>query len=124
MSDSHSTASHPGSKPAKPYPEFPLTVHAPGSWCKKIRGKMHYFGPSDDPDAPLAKYLSGRTTRTPGGSPGRDQGMTVKDTANAFLNPRKALLDAGELSSRMWAQYKEVCDLRVKHPGKACLAAE
>jgi hypothetical protein len=33
--------------PPKPYPEFPLTAHPNGQWCKKIRGK----GPiSTDPD--------------------------------------------------------------------------
>jgi hypothetical protein len=42
MSESNPTA--PG-KPVKPYPEFPLSLHPAGCWCKKIRGKVHYFGP-------------------------------------------------------------------------------
>jgi hypothetical protein len=36
-------------KPVKPYPEFPLRAHPAGYWCKKIRGKLHYFGPRFDP---------------------------------------------------------------------------
>ena len=49
----------PANKPAKPYPEFPLTAHPAGYWCKKIRGKIHYFGPWDDPDRRAAIVVHG-----------------------------------------------------------------
>jgi hypothetical protein len=38
---------------AKPYAEHPLTAHSSCRWCKKVRGKTHYFGPLSDPDAAL-----------------------------------------------------------------------
>src|SRR6266568_4740776 len=41
MSETHPTKP---AKPSKPYPAFPLTAHPAGYWCKKIRGKIHYFG--------------------------------------------------------------------------------
>jgi hypothetical protein len=44
-------------KPEKPNPEFPLYAHAAGYWAKRIRGKLHYFGKWDDPQAALDKYL-------------------------------------------------------------------
>ena len=44
-------------KPAKPRASFPLTAHPNGQWCKKIRGKVHFFGVWSDPDAALAAYL-------------------------------------------------------------------
>jgi len=57
MSESHSTAPVRPDKPAKPHDEFPLFAHAAGVWAKKIRGKLHYFGPWADHDGALAKYL-------------------------------------------------------------------
>ena len=35
----------PSANPIKPRPDFPLFAHNTGRWAKKIKGKMHYFGP-------------------------------------------------------------------------------
>ncbi|MBV8093617.1 MAG: hypothetical protein JO110_10345 [Acetobacteraceae bacterium] len=45
-------------KPQKPYPSFPLTAHPAGYWCKKIRGRIYYFGRWEDPDEALARYVT------------------------------------------------------------------
>src|SRR5947209_6524980 len=89
----------PQGKPAKPYPEFPLFPHATRRWAKKIRGQLHYFGPWSDPDAALKKYLEQKDSLHAGRKPRpAPDAVTVKDVANAYLNAKAVLRDAGELS--------------------------
>src|SRR5689334_10560200 len=56
MSDNDSTPLVRSGKPAKPSPDFPLFPHACGQWAKKIKGRMRYFGPWNDPAGALASY--------------------------------------------------------------------
>src|SRR5438067_375211 len=104
-------------KPAKPYPEYPLFAHDNGTWAKKIRGRLHYFGPwtTDAPDrgadAALAKYLAEKDDLHAGRTPRPDPAAaTVKDVANHFLNAKQQLVNSGELSPRTWIDYKDACD--------------
>jgi integrase len=101
-------------KPAKPYPNFPLFPHAAGYWAKKIRGKLHYFGRWDDPDAALAKYLDQRDDlhagRTPRITP---DGLTVRDLANRFLTMKSQQRDAGDIVARTFEEYYATCEVIV-----------
>src|SRR5262245_14706528 len=101
MSESYSTTPTTSGKPVKPekpYPDFPLTAHPARQWCKKIRGKIHYFGPWDDPDGALKKYLEQKDALHAGRKPREDSdGVTIKELANRFLNAKAASRDAGEL---------------------------
>src|SRR5437588_4980624 len=119
MSDAHSTPEPARSKPArpsKPYPDFPLFPHATGYWAKKIRGKLHYFGPWADPDGALAKYLEQKDALHAGRKPRPDaDALTVKNLANHFLNAKQTFVDAGELSPLTWADYKRVADELIGH---------
>jgi integrase len=127
MSDPHPTAP---AKPAKPYPDFPLFPHATKRWAKKVRGKLHYFGPWDDsPDrgagAALDRYNAQAADLHAGRAPRpAAEDFTVRDLAEDFLTAKQALLDAGELSPRTWADYKEVCDTLVSRFGKNRLASD
>src|SRR4051794_34917311 len=119
-------------RPKKPYPDFPLSPHASGAWQKKIRGKIHYFGKwgrrvngklvrieGDDWKEALELYKSqaddlhaGRTPRV------KTDGLTVSDLCNRFLSAKQRKQHSGELSSRMFAEYKETTDLLVAAFGK------
>src|SRR5262249_23946796 len=122
MSEDHPTAPV---KPSKPSPAFPLFPHATGRWAKKIRGKMHSFGSWTDPDAALAKYLEQKDALHAGKKPRPDpEALTVKEIANAFLNHKQQLADAGELSPRTWAGYKIAADVLVAHLGKTRIVAD
>src|SRR5437660_41699 len=90
-------------KPKKPYPEFPLFPHATRRWAKKIRGKLHYFGPWGDPDGALRKYLdqkddlhAGRLPRVQG------EGLTLRELCMQFLASKKQLEESGELRPRSY----------------------
>jgi integrase len=113
-------------KPAKPYADFPLTAHPAGYWCKRIRGKLYYFGKWCDPDDALTKYNRVKDDLHAGREPRPDPeaAPTVKLVCNAFLNYKKAALDAGELSPLTWRDYREVCDLIVADFGKQRLASD
>jgi hypothetical protein len=128
VSEPHSTApAGPGkpAKPAKPRPDFPLLPHATRRCAKKIRGKLRYFGPWDDPDGALRSYPAQKDDLHAGRRPRpASEGVTVKDVANAFLIHKRDKVDAGELSLRTWAKYKEVTDLLVSQLGKSRLVAD
>jgi integrase len=120
MSDNHSTAPAAAGKPEKTHP---FTVHPTGQYCKKIRGKLHYFG--RDLDAALKRWerekddlLAGRTPR-----PDSDA-ATIRDACNAFLTSKEAKLDNGEIGVRTWQDYKEITDLLISTFGRLRLLSD
>jgi integrase len=128
MSEPHSTAPAAAgktTKPNKPYPEFPLFAHAAGVWAKKIRGKLHYFGPWSDPDGALDNYLKQKDDLHAGRKPRTDpDALTVKDLVNTFLEAKKALTSAGTLSPLTWGDYKTACDEIIDAFGKSRLVSD
>ena len=117
----------PAVSPPKPYADFPLTPHASGAWQKKIRGKTHYFGKwgrrvdgklarveGDGWKDALAEYKrvaddlhAGRTPRV------TTDGLTVALLCNHFLTSKLRKVEAGEMTVRLFAEYKEVTGLCV-----------
>jgi integrase len=97
-------------KTTKPHPDYPLTPHPSGRWCKKIRQKLHYFGRLDNPEAALRKWLEQKDDLLAGRTPrAKRDGCTVRDLANAFLTAKRRMVTTKELSERTFADYYATC---------------
>lgn len=116
------------SKPKPPYPDFPLFPHGNGQWCKKIQGKLHYFGKWDDPKAAAAKYLDQRDDlqagRVPRTTPDDTRGVTIRELCNRFLTSKKIRVDNDDLSQRMFNDYYSICERLLKEFGKDRLVSD
>lgn len=112
-------------KPEKPYPEFPLFAHAAGVWAKKIRGKLHYFGPWDNWQAALQKYREQVDDLQAGRKPrSKNDGLLLKDLCNQFLTFKRQLVLSGELSPRTLNGYKLACQFAVEAFGATRLVED
>jgi len=76
-------------KPSKPRASFPLTPHNNGQWCKKIRGRLHFFGSWTDPEGALDRYLRVASDLHAGREPTEVSlsagGVTVKEVCDHYL---------------------------------------
>lgn len=111
------TRKNPQDKPPKPFPDFPLFPHATRRWAKKILSKLHYFGPWDDPDGALERYLAVKdylhAGKEPPLTPG--EGVTIRDICNEFLGAKMHLVDSGELTRRTFYEYFRTAERVVEH---------
>jgi len=98
-------------KPEKPYPDFPLTAHPNGQWCKKIRRRLHYFGAWADWEAALNLYLDQRDDLYAGRKPRvHGEGMTLGRAMDHFLSAKKLLEQTCEISPRSYKDYEQTCE--------------
>ena len=111
--------SSPARKPAKPHPDFPLFAHAAGVWAKKIRGRLHYFGPWADSEGALNRWLEQKDDLLAGRTPRpKTEGATLRDLANAFMTAKKHLADTGEIALRTYTDYYTCCHQVIAILGK------
>ena len=84
--------------------KFPLTLHPTGQYCKKIRGKMHYFGA--DKKQALQRYLD-QATYLHGCHDARaarsKSAMALKELCDLYLRYQHARVIAGELSPKHYS---------------------
>ena len=98
---------------------FRCSRHATRRWAKKIRGKLHYFGPWRDPDGALKKYLEQRDDLYAGRTPSiKTDGYTLRDLANRFLTHKRHLADTREITERTFGEYHATCALLLEAFGR------
>jgi integrase len=111
----------PDNRPAKPYPDFPLTPHPSRRWCKKIKGKLYYFGSfAAGWQAALERYLAERDDLMAGKVPAtrNKDGLRLLDLLNCFLHFKRSLVNTGELTTRSWYDYHQTGERLLKVFGK------
>jgi len=86
--------------------KFPLTLHPTGQFCKKIRGKIHYFG--KDKQEALRRYYEQASalhagTSEPALLPDR---LTLEDLCNLYLDHQLGRAQAGEIRERQYHEQK------------------
>ena len=101
-------------KPRKPYPSYPLTAHPNGQWCKKVKGKLYFFGVWADPDGALQRYHAQAADLHPGRRPRAitvsAAGLTIKDGPNEFLNWQFAKADAGDIGYLWFEECRKMVE--------------
>lgn len=115
------TSKHKGLK--KPSGSFPLTAHNNGQWCKKIRGKIHFFGVWGDTQTALEKYLAVAAALHTGRQPSSEKlhsgEITVKDISNQYLTYQCEKVKTNDLRLGTFTEYRNIIECFAKFVGPA-----
>lgn len=104
--------------------DFPLSIHkGTGYWCKKVKGRVYYFGKvSDDPDciAAAEQWEKEKDDLKAGRLPREKDpdALTVADLVNEFLTHQEERMDKGEIAARTFQSLHATCANIVKALGK------
>jgi integrase len=112
-------------RPKRPRKDFPLRVHkGTGYWCKKVRGRVYYFGKvMDDPNgqAALEEYNRVRSYLEEGKEPPplKPDELTVENLCDEFVAHKETMRDNGELNPRTFRGYYDIAAGVVETFGKS-----
>jgi integrase len=106
----------------KPRKDFPLSIHqGTGYWCRKVWGKVYYFGKvADDPKgvAALDRWLEVKDDRIAGREPRAvdpdPDALSVADLCNQFLSHHEERRNNGEISPRTFQGHYATCRVIVE----------
>jgi hypothetical protein len=117
----------PRIKPTKPYKDFPLFPHATGRWANKIRSKFAFFGPREDSDGALQRYLDQKDELHAGRVPRarkQQDPLTQRVLVNHFLTAKQRKVDAGELKPMSFNSLYRTSRHLIEHLGAERLVAD
>jgi integrase len=107
--------------PAALAKDFPLTPHPSGRWCKKVLGKVWFFGKLGDgwQDA-QQRFDEDKKAIYSGRKPQRLQkgGLTLLDLCNRFMDFKRQHVNEERLTLRSWYDYHEMCKRLMKVLGE------
>ena len=108
----------------QPKSKFPLTKHkATGQWCKRIKGKVYYFGA--DRVKALQRYKDDIEAIQTGRSPDRHRSdATIKRICNVFLTERENRRKSGEITRRTFDDYLGTCETIANYFGRDTFVAD
>ena len=122
-----STKTSGAEKPSKPHHDFPLFPHATKRWAKKVRGKLHYFGPWSDPQGALERWIDQKDALLAGRKPrpkAEEDEATVRDVVNSFLSNKESLVERGELAKVTFDRYYRTCEEIISIFGRSRAAVD
>ncbi len=114
-------------QPRWPFPLKPdgsgvtMTAHRCGQWCKKIKGRVYYFGRWDDPQGAMRKYEQQVPYLLKGQLPPGVQTVAGRTTVTAitelYIETVARKVAAGELAPRTLNRYSRICRILVEQLG-------
>ena len=105
--------------------KFPLTLHPTGQYCKKIKGKLYYFG--TDKAKALQRYLQETVFLHVGSGQKRRSVysmITIKMLCNLYLDYQDSKVQSGELTIRHNIDQVKSLRMLVHFWGQHCLVSE
>lgn len=104
--------------------KFPLTLHKTGQHCKKIKGKIYYFG--NDKKLALEKYLEQATELYKGKVSVNNYGkkISIKTLCNIYLEYQLSRVNSRDLTERYYADQIKSLRLFGNHFGLNCSVDE
>lgn len=105
--------------------KFPLTLHKTGQYCKKIKGKLYYFG-ADKQEA-LRRYQEQATYLHTGAGAVRSRenaAISIRTLCNLYLDHQEARREIGEISPRHFYEQKNLLKGFARYVGANTAVAE